>query len=77
MRTPAGVRCDPSGKAPGRGAYLCQNPRCWENAIQNRVLDRALKTKLTTEERIALRFEIESRKTTDLTPRSKKTETLN
>ena len=77
VRTPDGVRCDPSGKAPGRGAYLCQNPRCWDTAIQGNALDRALKTKLTSEERMALRSEMENCTTTDLTTKSNPSEALN
>ena len=65
VRSLAGVSFDPSGKSPGRGAYLCQDPRCWEHAIQGRALDRALKTQLTPEERISLRSEIDSRTTPD------------
>ena len=55
VRSPDGVRYDPTGKAPGRGAYLCDDPACWERAIQSKALDRALKTSLTPEERSTLR----------------------
>ncbi len=52
VRTPdAGVQIDPGGKMPGRGAYLCQNPACWEKAARTRILDKALRTTLTDEER--------------------------
>ena len=27
-RTPDGVRFDPDGRLPGRGAYLCPDPNC-------------------------------------------------
>jgi predicted RNA-binding protein YlxR (DUF448 family) len=62
VRAADGVRYDPWGKIPGRGAYLCQDPRCWELAIQGGALDRALKTSLKTEERAMLRSEIESQR---------------
>lgn len=65
VRSQDGVQYDPSSKVPGRGAYLCQDPHCWEQAIQGRALGRALKTKLNTEERMALRSEIEGRTATD------------
>lgn len=55
VRSPEGVRYDPTGKASGRGAYLCDDPECWERAIQSKALDRALKTSLTAEERNTLR----------------------
>ena len=35
---------DPSGKAPGRGAYLCANLACWEKATKTGLLDKALRT---------------------------------
>jgi hypothetical protein len=45
--TPAGLRVDETGKLSGRGAYLCDNSRCWERARQSNVLERALRTTLT------------------------------
>lgn len=43
VRTPEGrVLPDPTGKAAGRGAYLCNAPACWENAARKRILDKAL-----------------------------------
>lgn len=49
--TEQGVQLDPTGKANGRGAYLCDNPACWERAIQSDVLAKALRTTLTAEDR--------------------------
>ncbi|MCR5135906.1 MAG: YlxR family protein [Oscillospiraceae bacterium] len=37
---------DFSGKANGRGAYLCRNPECIRKAEKSRSLERALDTKL-------------------------------
>jgi predicted RNA-binding protein YlxR (DUF448 family) len=37
------VRYDPSGKAPGRGAYVCGRPGCLEPAGKRRALQRALR----------------------------------
>ncbi len=63
IRTPEGdVLYDPSGKAAGRGAYLCNDFSCWEKAITGNFLDRALKTKLTPAQRAALQAELERRK---------------
>ena len=63
IRTPEGeVLYDPTGKAAGRGAYLCNDPVCWEKAISGNFLDRALKTKLTPAQRAALKAELERRK---------------
>jgi uncharacterized protein len=50
VRTPEGnVTIDPTGKANGRGAYLCSDPACWDRAIKRRVLNHALKTELDAE----------------------------
>jgi predicted RNA-binding protein YlxR (DUF448 family) len=45
VRTPGGeVIFDPTGKAAGRGAWLCKNADCIEKARKNNSLARALKT---------------------------------
>lgn len=41
------VEMDERGKAAGRGAYLCRNRACWEDAIRHERLDHALKMKLS------------------------------
>ncbi len=43
VRGPGGrVLVDPRGKEPGRGAYLCRDRTCWDQAQRKRALDRAL-----------------------------------
>ncbi len=43
MRTPDGlVVVDPSGKRPGRGAYVCNNVECRSAALEKGSLQRAL-----------------------------------
>src|SRR5437868_2306858 len=37
------VAVDPTGKRAGRGAYLCHDPACWEQALKRRGLERALR----------------------------------
>jgi predicted RNA-binding protein YlxR (DUF448 family) len=37
------VLVDESGKRSGRGAYLCRQQVCWESALSQRKLDRALR----------------------------------
>lgn len=45
VRLPDGtVEVDPSGKKPGRGAYICKNEKCIKNAQTHHRLDGALKT---------------------------------
>ena len=56
VRTPAGqVTVDPTGKAAGRGAYLHTRRSCWQQALDRRTLDQALKMTLTDADRAALR----------------------
>jgi predicted RNA-binding protein YlxR (DUF448 family) len=48
VRTPQGtIEMDERGKVAGRGAYLCRNRACWEDAVRHERLDHALKTKLS------------------------------
>lgn len=48
VRQPDGtVMVDPTGKANGRGAYLCTRRACWDKALKHALLDRALKTSLS------------------------------
>jgi predicted RNA-binding protein YlxR (DUF448 family) len=37
------VVVDPTGKRSGRGAYLCHEPACWEQALKRNGLARALR----------------------------------
>ena len=45
------VEADPTGKKPGRGAYVCARRSCWEAALGKSRLERALRTKLSPEDR--------------------------
>ena len=50
VRSPEGaVSLDFSGKAPGRGAYLCPNPECLKKAIRSKALDRSLDIQIPEE----------------------------
>jgi predicted RNA-binding protein YlxR (DUF448 family) len=56
VRTPAGqVVLDPTGRQPGRGAYLCADGTCWQTALKRRSIERALEAALPAElrERLA------------------------
>ncbi len=49
------VALDPTGKRAGRGAYLCHDPACWEQALKRQGLVRALRLDaLSPEDRAAL-----------------------
>ena len=41
-----GIVVDPSGKSNGRGAYLCDQRACWDEALSGSILDRALLTQI-------------------------------
>lgn len=44
VRTPDGrVEADPTGRKPGRGAYLHRDPMCWDQGLRKGKLARALK----------------------------------
>lgn len=43
------VTIDPTGKAPGRGAYLALEPKEAQAAWDKKVLDRVLETKISEE----------------------------
>ena len=58
VRTPAGqIMLDPTGKANGRGAYLCRSSDCLAIGLQKGRLARALKATLSMEEVQALQIE--------------------
>ncbi|HET9493192.1 MAG TPA: YlxR family protein [Chloroflexia bacterium] len=48
------VEVDETGKKPGRGAYLCRTSECWDKALKGKVLEYALKTAITAEDKTAL-----------------------
>jgi predicted RNA-binding protein YlxR (DUF448 family) len=53
VRTDGGVQIDPTGKLPGRGAYLHDRRECWERGLRG-ALEHALKTNLTQADRARL-----------------------
>ena len=56
VRTPQGiVTVDSSGKAAGRGAYLCGSPDCWKRALDKGGLERSLGVELSATDRDQMR----------------------
>ena len=51
VRTIDGVQVDPTGKLNGRGAYVCDDPACWERIVKTSILNRALKMNITDQDR--------------------------
>lgn len=43
------VSIDKTGRAPGRGSYLCDNIECLEKAIKSKRLERAFEMKIDDE----------------------------
>lgn len=55
VRTPQGaVQADASGKASGRGAYLCCSSACWERGIRKGGLERGLQISIPARDREVL-----------------------
>ncbi|HEX6303639.1 MAG TPA: YlxR family protein [Anaerolineales bacterium] len=46
VRSPEGIQIDPTGKLPGRGAYLHDRRSCWERGLKG-ALAHALRTSLS------------------------------
>lgn len=44
------VSLDPTGRAKGRGVYLCPNEECVAKAIKKKALQRSFKTDIDVEE---------------------------
>ena len=61
VRTPEGaIEIDLKGKRAGRGAYVCHQQDCWDVALKQGVLGRALKASITSEQIVGLRIQLES-----------------
>ena len=43
------VKLDKTGKHPGRGAYFCNKPECWDFGVKKNRLERALRVKISME----------------------------
>jgi uncharacterized protein len=50
----SGLQIDPTGKLNGRGAYLCDDPACWQKAIKSDIVAKALRTTLSEADRQCL-----------------------
>ena len=55
VRAPDGsVSIDSSGRANGRGAYLCADGKCWPDALKKKSIERALGVSLPADVRAQL-----------------------
>lgn len=57
--TDGNVSLDFSGKAPGRGAYICPDPECLKKALRSKALDRSLEATIPEEVYARLAREME------------------
>ncbi|ADL33706.1 hypothetical protein bpr_I0964 [Butyrivibrio proteoclasticus B316] len=59
LKTPEDeIILDTTGRANGRGAYLCNDPDCLKKAIKNKGLERSLKSRIPEEVSIRLQKEL-------------------
>ena len=58
--TDGSVSLDFSGKAPGRGAYICPDPECLKKALRSKALDRSLEVTIPEEVYARLEQELEN-----------------
>ena len=50
VRSPEGnISLDFKGKAPGRGAYICPDPKCLKKAIKGKSFERAFSSEIPAE----------------------------
>lgn len=54
------VKVDPTGRAPGRGAYVCRSQACFGTAARKHAFDRALRVRLddAARERLEREFDM-------------------
>ena len=61
VKTKDDIVClDPTGKANGRGAYICRTSACLEKAFLNKGLERSFHCRISEEEKNQLKKEIQS-----------------
>ena len=54
VRVEDGIEVDPTGKKPGRGAYLHPNQGCWNAILEGNRLGSVMRTKLNAKSRAEL-----------------------
>ena len=61
VKSPEGeISADPTGRKPGRGAYLCKKAECLQKAIRQKQIERAFECRLNDETRAALESSLEA-----------------
>jgi predicted RNA-binding protein YlxR (DUF448 family) len=54
VRTPGSVEVDLTGKKAGRGAYICPQSSCWDQALKKGRLESALRVTLKPDDKLKL-----------------------
>ena len=50
VRTPLGeIKLDTTGKVAGRGAYICDNPKCIETCLKKKLLNKVFSSEIPDE----------------------------
>jgi len=63
VRSPLGsISVDTTGKASGRGAYLCEDVSCWQAGLNQNRLERTLNTTVDSKQRMELLDYVEEQK---------------
>lgn len=61
VRSPEGILAlDTTGKKPGRGAYICPNINCFNEAIKGKRIQKALEQELSPDIQKSIKEQIES-----------------
>ena len=61
VHTPEGsFHCDPRGKLPGRGAYICPKEECLTKAFKSEALREAFRCDVSAEAKAALLAEVKA-----------------
>jgi hypothetical protein len=61
VRTPEQkIIIDPTGKANGRGVYLCRQPDCWRKGLKKERLSHALKIGVSAEDVVQLQTALQA-----------------
>ncbi len=53
-RESGSIEIDRTGRAEGRGAYLCADPACWEKIVKSNCIEHAFKSIMKQADREAL-----------------------
>jgi uncharacterized protein len=59
------ISIDPTGKKPGRGAYICRSSKCVAAAVKKKMFERALRTAIPAEMIEQIEFAVQESENAD------------